>query len=130
MITIRPLSTHGTMTRQALALNLQLPPPQKVIQAVTTLAKPVKNLSFADKFHHNLETVGKLPDTVAMECGRLIYGPVYGFAQDVPKTPKIAREALGNLVSSTTDVARKCRDIVNAQARKANLAGVELLELI
>lgn len=154
MITIRPLSTQGTMTRRAINLITPKPVRESLVQAIadstdTFSRKPVqasvtskqanKTIKASkpaapavakpvDRFTHNLETVEALPDNVLMASDKLIYGPVYGYAEDASKTPDEARRALGNLSLSYGSVGTECRRIIMEQARKAGLENVTLLE--
>lgn len=109
--------THVGKTKQAKQpIKANEPTAQKAVEPV-------------DKFTHNLQVIEALPDDVLMASDKLIYGNVYGFAEDASKTPDEARSALSNLISDDDLLAKQCRQIIRAQIKKANLKGVQLFEL-
>lgn len=148
MITIRPLSPNGTMVRRAIALNLEFKPQQVRESLARAIAdstdsfmrkskpvkpKPVKPKAVEPKALTALspgEIVRGLPDDVAIACNTLIYGNIYGHAEQAAKTPNEARSRLSNLIFHSYRItADQCRTIINQQAAKAKLKGFQPLPL-
>jgi len=85
---------------------------QKAMQEALPKLKELRTAHWADDFHHNLDVVDALPNSVISHSLDAIYrGNVYYGTPST--TPDSKRKEISNLISGGNPVAKKCREIVN-----------------